>query len=69
MIYKYLSIDDKIYVKANTFIPGIYIKNRMLKTQNWVNNNKVKKYLIDKYYTKSQNLIKPTIIQAKLNLF
>jgi len=51
MIYKYLSIDDKIYVKANTFLPAIYIKNPMLKAQMWVNSNKVKKYLIDKYYT------------------
>jgi|LakMenE18May11ns_1017448.scaffolds.fasta_scaffold9218719_2 hypothetical protein len=68
MIYKYLSIDDKIYVKANTFLPAIYIKNPMLKAQMWVNSNKVKKYLIDKYYTENQNLIKPTIKQGKLDL-
>ena len=60
MIYKNLTIDEKIMVKSSRCtIAGMWIKHPKHKTWLWLCDKEVIKYIKSKYFSENQNLIKP----------
>lgn len=62
MIYKNLTIDEKIMVKSSRCtIASMWIKHPKHKTWLWLCDKTVIKYIKNKYFSENQNLQKPEV--------